>query len=99
MPRAFRRTGCVNAPRLGSRIDRLVQKLGRGLCEVSVGFRWFTPGLFDGSYCFGGEEGAGASFLHRNRREWTTDKAGPLMDLIVAEHHEKVQYPFCVICI
>src|SRR6201999_2385258 len=49
-----------------SMIDRVVQKLGRQLCEVPVGFMWFTPGLFDGSQCFGGEESAGASFLRRD---------------------------------
>ena len=46
-------------------IDRVVKKLGRRLCEVPVGFKWFVPGLFDGSLCFGGEESAGASFLDR----------------------------------
>ena len=47
-------------------IDRVVAKLGRRLCEVPVGFKWFVPGLFDGSFCFGGEESAGASFLRRD---------------------------------
>ena len=47
-------------------IDRVVQNLGRTLCEVPVGFKWFAPGLFDGSFCFGGEESAGASFLRRD---------------------------------
>jgi phosphoglucomutase len=66
-------------------IDRVVQKLGRRLCEVPVGFKWFTPGLFDGSCCFGGEESAGASFLRHNGSAWTTDKDGPIMDLLAAE--------------
>ena len=66
-------------------IDRVVQKLGRQLCEVPVGFKWFTPGLFDGSQCFGGEESAGASFLRRDGTVWTTDKDGPIMDLLAAE--------------
>jgi phosphoglucomutase len=66
-------------------IDRLVQGLGRRLYEVPVGFKWFTPGLFDGSCCFGGEESAGASFLRRDGTVWTTDKDGPIMDLLAAE--------------
>ncbi len=66
-------------------IDRVVQELGRRLCEVPVGFKWFTPGLFDGSCCFGGEESAGASFLRRDGTVWTTDKDGPIMDLLAAE--------------
>ncbi len=66
-------------------IDRVVQKLGRRLCEVPVGFKWFTSGLFDGSICFGGEESAGASFLRHNGEPWTTDKDGPLLDLLAAE--------------
>jgi phosphoglucomutase len=66
-------------------IDRVVQKLGRRLSEVPVGFKWFTPGLFDGSCCFGGEESAGASFLRHNGGAWTTDKDGPLLDLLAAE--------------
>jgi phosphoglucomutase len=68
-----------------SLIDRVVQKLGRRLCEVPVGFKWFTPGLFDGSCCFGGEESAGASFLRQDGTVWTTDKDGPIMDLLAAE--------------
>jgi phosphoglucomutase len=68
-----------------SMIDRVVKKLGRHLREVPVGFKWFVPGLFDGSYCFGGEESAGASFLRRNGTVWTTDKDGPIMDLLAAE--------------
>jgi phosphoglucomutase len=68
-----------------SMIDRVVQKTGRRLCEVPVGFKWFTPGLFDGSICFGGEESAGASFLRHDGGVWTTDKDGPIMDLLAAE--------------
>jgi phosphoglucomutase len=68
-----------------SMIDRVVEKLGRRLCEVPVGFKWFAPGLFDGSCCFGGEESAGASFLRLDGRVWTTDKDGPIMDLLAAE--------------
>ncbi len=66
-------------------IDRVVQKRGRKLSEVPVGFKWFTPGLFDGSYCFGGEESAGASFLRRDGTVWTTDKDGLIMNLLAAE--------------
>ena len=66
-------------------IDRVVQKLGRRLNEVPVGFKWFAPGLFDGSICFGGEESAGASFLRRDGTVWTTDKDGPIMNLLAAE--------------
>jgi phosphoglucomutase len=66
-------------------IDRVVQKLGRRLCEVPVGFKWFTKGLFDGSFCFGGEESAGASFLRRDGTVWTTDKDGLVMSLLAAE--------------
>ena len=66
-------------------IDRVVNKLGRRLCEVPVGFKWFVPGLFDGSLCFGGEESAGASFLRQDGTVWTTDKDGPIMDLLAAE--------------
>ena len=68
-----------------SMIDRVVRKLGRSLCEVPVGFKWFVPGLFDGSLCFGGEESAGASFLRKDGTVWTTDKDGPIMDLLAAE--------------
>jgi phosphoglucomutase len=66
-------------------IDRVVKKLGRKLYEVPVGFKWFSPGLFDGSFCFGGEESAGASFLRLDGTVWTTDKDGPIMDLLAAE--------------
>jgi phosphoglucomutase len=68
-----------------SMIDRVVNKLGRRLCEVPVGFKWFVPGLFDGSFCFGGEESAGASFLRQDGTVWATDKDGPIMDLLAAE--------------
>ena len=68
-----------------SMIDRVVQKLGRKLSEVPVGFKWFAPGLFDGSYCFGGEESAGASFLRQDGTVWTTDKDGMIMALLAAE--------------
>jgi phosphoglucomutase len=68
-----------------SMIDRVVNKLGRRLYEVPVGFKWFVPGLFDGSCCFGGEESAGASFLRHDGSVWTTDKDGPIMDLLAAE--------------
>ena len=68
-----------------SMIDQVVKNLGRRLSEVPVGFKWFAPGLFDGSCCFGGEESAGASFLRRDGSVWTTDKDGPIMDLLAAE--------------
>jgi phosphoglucomutase len=68
-----------------SMIDRVVHKAGRQLYEVPVGFKWFSPGLFDGSLCFGGEESAGASFLRLDGTAWTTDKDGPIMDLLAAE--------------
>ena len=68
-----------------SMIDRVVQRLGRELREVPVGFKWFVPGLVDGSYCFGGEESAGASFLRLDGTVWTTDKDGLIMDLLAAE--------------
>jgi phosphoglucomutase len=68
-----------------SMIDRVVKGLGRELREVPVGFKWFVPGLIDGSYCFGGEESAGASFLRLDGTVWTTDKDGPIMDLLAAE--------------
>jgi phosphoglucomutase len=68
-----------------SMIDRVVNKLDRRLCEVPVGFKWFVQGLFDGSLCFGGEESAGASFLRQDGTVWTTDKDGPIMNLLAAE--------------
>lgn len=66
-------------------IDRVVRTLGRRLLETPVGFKWFVPGLFDGSVCFGGEESAGASFLRRDGTVWTTDKDGLIMNLLAAE--------------
>ena len=68
-----------------SMIDRVAAHLGRGLAEVPVGFKWFVDGLVDGSYGFGGEESAGASFLRRDGTTWTTDKDGILLDLLAAE--------------
>ncbi len=69
-----------------SMIDRVVARPRAARCaEVPVGFKWFAPGLFDGSICFGGEESAGASFLRRDGSVWTTDKDGPIMDLLAAE--------------
>ncbi len=66
-------------------IDRVVADHGRRLFEVPVGFKWFAPGLFDGSCCFGGEESAGASFLRHDGAVWTTDKDGLLLGLLAAE--------------
>jgi phosphoglucomutase len=66
-------------------IDRVAAKIGRMLIEVPVGFKWFVPGLLDGSLAFGGEESAGASFLRRNGKVWTTDKDGIIMGLLAAE--------------
>jgi phosphoglucomutase len=68
-----------------SLIDHVVKSLNRKICEVPVGFKWFAPGLLDGSFCFGGEESAGASFLRRDGTVWTTDKDGPILDLLAAE--------------
>src|SRR5690242_17599504 len=68
-----------------SLIDRVVAQQGRKLYEVPVGFKWFVSGLLDGSCCFGGEESAGASFLRHDGTAWTTDKDGPIMDLLAAE--------------
>src|SRR5947209_20235740 len=68
-----------------SLIDRVVASLGRRLWEVPVGFKWFAPGLFDGSVCFGGEESAGASFLRRDGSVWSTDKDGLILGLLAAE--------------
>lgn len=68
-----------------SMIDRVVASLGRTLAEVPVGFKWFADGLFKGSYCFGGEESAGASFLRRDGAVWTTDKDGIILALLAAE--------------
>ncbi|HSW38393.1 MAG TPA: phosphoglucomutase, alpha-D-glucose phosphate-specific, partial [Acidobacteriota bacterium] len=66
-------------------IDRIAAHLGRPLAEVPVGFKWFVDGLLDGSFGFGGEESAGASFLRKNGTVWTTDKDGFVMDLLAAE--------------
>lgn len=66
-------------------IDRVAAKLGRCVCEVPVGFKWFAPGLLSGACCFGGEESAGASFLRRDGTVWTTDKDGILLALLAAE--------------
>jgi phosphoglucomutase len=62
-----------------------VENLGRRLFEVPVGFKWFVPGLLDGSSCFGGEESAGASFLRHDGTVWATDKDGLIMALLAAE--------------
>jgi phosphoglucomutase len=68
-----------------SMIDRVTASLGRRLAEVPVGFKWFVAGLVDGSFGFGGEESAGASFLRRDGSVWTTDKDGIILDLLAAE--------------
>ncbi|HEU4841017.1 MAG TPA: phosphoglucomutase (alpha-D-glucose-1,6-bisphosphate-dependent) [Ilumatobacteraceae bacterium] len=68
-----------------SMIDRVAASLGRRLWEVPVGFKWFVPGLLDGSVGFGGEESAGASFLRRDGSVWTTDKDGILLALLASE--------------
>jgi len=68
-----------------SMIDRVAEGLGRDLLEVPVGFKWFVPGLLDGSVAFGGEESAGASFLQRDGSVWTTDKDGIILALLASE--------------
>ncbi len=68
-----------------SMIDRVAGAIGRKVCEVPVGFKWFVDGLRAGSYAFGGEESSGASFVRRNGTVWTTDKDGFIMDLLAAE--------------
>jgi len=68
-----------------SMIDRVAESLGRRLCEVPVGFKYFVDGLLDGSFGFGGEESAGASFLRKDGTVWTTDKDGFILDLLAAE--------------
>jgi phosphoglucomutase len=68
-----------------SMIDRVSRTLGRHLSEVPVGFKWFVDGLLDGSFGFGGEESAGASFLRQDGKVWTTDKDGIILDLLAAE--------------
>src|SRR5437016_6439540 len=66
-------------------IDWVALRLGREFREVPVGFKWFVPGLLDGSLGFGGEESAGASFLRRDGTVWSTDKDGIILDLLAAE--------------
>lgn len=66
-------------------IDLVVESLDKKVAEVPVGFKWFVPGLIDGSYGFGGEESAGASFLRKDGSVWTTDKDGIIMNLLAAE--------------
>jgi phosphoglucomutase len=66
-------------------IDRVAAALGREMVEVPVGFKWFVPGLIDGSFGFGGEESAGASFLRRDGSVWTTDKDGIILALLASE--------------
>jgi phosphoglucomutase len=68
-----------------SMIDRVAAAVGAPLVEVPVGFKWFVPGLLDGSFGFGGEESAGASFLRRDGSVWTTDKDGILLALLASE--------------
>jgi phosphoglucomutase len=68
-----------------SLIDRVARDIGRPMVEVPVGFKWFVPGLLEGSLAFGGEESAGATFLRRDARPWTTDKDGILLCLLAAE--------------
>jgi len=68
-----------------SMIDRVVNELGRNMSEVPVGFKWFVDGLFDGSFGFGGEESAGASFLRKDGSVWSTDKDGIILALLAAE--------------
>ena len=86
-------------------LDRVAKSLGRKVTEVPVGFKWFVPGLLDGSLGFGGEESAGASFLRKNGTTWTTDKDGIILDLLAAEilaitgkdpmtHYEKLEEQF-----
>jgi phosphoglucomutase len=66
-------------------IDKVAAMIGREICEVPVGFKWFVPGLLSGKIGFGGEESAGASFLRKNGKTWTTDKDGFILDLLAAE--------------
>jgi phosphoglucomutase len=66
-------------------IDRVVADLGRTLCEVPVGFKWFVDGLYNGEFGFGGEESAGASFLRKDGTPWSTDKDGIILCLLAAE--------------
>ncbi|HET9917677.1 MAG TPA: phosphoglucomutase (alpha-D-glucose-1,6-bisphosphate-dependent) [Candidatus Binatia bacterium] len=83
---AWNKTAAVGKTLVSScLIDRVVESLDRKLFEVPVGFKWFSPGLFDGSVCFGGEESAGASFLRKDGTVWTTDKDGIILCLLAAE--------------
>ena len=66
-------------------IDRVAASLGKPMVEVPVGFKWFVPGLIDGSFGFGGEESAGASFLRTDGTAWTTDKDGLILCLLASE--------------
>jgi phosphoglucomutase len=66
-------------------MDKVAEKIGRRLHETPVGFKWFAPGLFDGSLGFGGEESAGASFLRMDGTVWSTDKDGIIPCLLAAE--------------
>jgi phosphoglucomutase len=85
------RPGWPDTARIGktlvssSMIDRVASDLGKEMVEVPVGFKWFVPGLIDGSFGFGGEESAGASFLRRDGSTWTTDKDGILLCLLASE--------------
>lgn len=85
------RTGWPGSSAIGktlvssSMIDRVGKEIGRNVCEVPVGFKWFVAGLLDGSFGFGGEESAGASFLRKDGSVWTTDKDGIILDLLAAE--------------
>jgi phosphoglucomutase len=82
----WRQAAAIGKTVVSSRmIDRVAAKLGRKLCEVPVGFKWFVDGLFDGSLAFGGEESAGASFSRRDGSVWTTDKDGFAPALLAAE--------------
>jgi len=83
---AWRLNAAIGKTVVSSRIiDRVAVKVGRALVEVPVGFKWFVPGLLDGSLGFGGEESAGASLLRRDGTVWTTDKDGIVMDLLAGE--------------
>src|SRR5206468_2986241 len=79
------RMDCSSPAAMASLIDRVVAGMGRRLVEVPVGFKWFVPGLLNGSVGFGGEESAGASFLRRDGSVWTTDKDGILLALLASE--------------
>jgi phosphoglucomutase len=85
------RAGWPDSARIGktlvssSMIDRVAASLGKPMVEVPVGFKWFVPGLIDGSFGFGGEESAGASFLRMDGRTWTTDKDGLILALLASE--------------